>query len=137
MLNQIKTNYEEISLRQTESGIPDGDAFAQITGIPFPFRTSNKGKLRWVARRATPGEIMEHRTDVLIIGGGPAGLAAAIAAVQKGFKVTVADGAKPPIDKVCGEGLMPNTLAALRELGVEISPRDGQVFRGIRFVDAT
>jgi flavin-dependent dehydrogenase len=80
---------------------------------------------------------MEHRTDVLVIGGGPAGLAAAIAAVQKGFDVTVADGAKPPIDKVCGEGLMPNTLAALRELGVEISARDGQVFRGIRFADKT
>ena len=81
------------------------------------------------------GETMEHRTDVLIIGGGPAGLAAAIAAVQKGFKVTVADGAKPPIDKVCGEGLMPNTLTALRELGVEISPGDGKPFRGIRFAD--
>lgn len=79
---------------------------------------------------------MEQGTDVLVIGGGPAGLAAAIAAVKKGFKVTVADGAKPPIDKVCGEGLMPNTLAALHDLGVEISPRDGHIFRGIRFVDA-
>jgi len=35
---------------------------------------------------------------------GPAGLAAAIAARMKGFDVTVADGAKPPIDKACGEG---------------------------------
>jgi flavin-dependent dehydrogenase len=83
------------------------------------------------------GDSMEQGTDVLVIGGGPAGLAAAIAAVKKGFKVTVADGAKPPIDKVCGEGLMPNTLAAVRELGVEISPRDGQVFGGIRFLDGT
>jgi menaquinone-9 beta-reductase len=74
--------------------------------------------------------------DVLIIGGGPAGLAAAIAAQMKGFDVTVADGAKPPIDKACGEGLMPSTMAALRQLGVAICPGDGQVFRGIRFVDA-
>jgi len=74
-------------------------------------------------------------TDVLVIGGGPAGLAAAIAARMKGFDVTVADGAKPPIDKTCGEGLMPSTMAALRELGVTICPGDGQVFRGIRFID--
>jgi len=75
-------------------------------------------------------------TGVLIIGGGPAGLAAAIAARVKGFDVTVADGAKPPIDKACGEGLLPGTIAALRELGVAICPGDGQAFRGVRFVDA-
>jgi flavin-dependent dehydrogenase len=74
--------------------------------------------------------------DVLVIGGGPAGLAVAIAARQKGFEVTVADGATPPIDKACGEGLMPTTMAALRELGVAICPSDGRAFRGIRFVDA-
>jgi flavin-dependent dehydrogenase len=75
-------------------------------------------------------------TDVLVIGGGPAGLAVAIAARMKGFDVTVADGAKSPIDKACGEGLMPSTMAALRKLGVAICPGDGQIFRGIRFVDA-
>ncbi len=78
---------------------------------------------------------MNVSTDVLVIGGGPAGLAAAIAARKKGFEVTVADGAKPPIDKACGEGLMPNTLEVLAELGVAICPGDGQVFRGIRFVN--
>ena len=74
-------------------------------------------------------------TDVLVIGGGPAGLAAAIAARQKGFHVTVADGAMPPIDKACGEGLLPGTLAALQELGVNISTVDGRIFRRIRFRD--
>src|SRR5713226_903395 len=78
---------------------------------------------------------MKERTDVLVIGGGPAGLAAAIAARMKGFDVTVADGATPPIDKACGEGLMPGSLAALRELGVAIGPGDGQVFPGIRFME--
>jgi len=77
-------------------------------------------------------------TDVLVIGGGPAGLATAIAARMKGFDVTVADGATPPIDKACGEGLLPGSLAALHELGVVIGPGDGQVFPGIRFMeDAT
>jgi len=79
---------------------------------------------------------MKQSTGVLIIGGGPAGLAVAIAAQKKGFEVTVADGAKPPIDKACGEGLMPSTMAALGELGVAIGPGDGEVFRGIRFIDA-
>lgn len=77
------------------------------------------------------------QTDVLVIGGGPAGLAAGIAARKKGFRVTVADGAKPPIDKACGEGLLPGTLAALRELGITIHGGHGQVFRGLRFVDAS
>src|SRR5712692_6288285 len=79
---------------------------------------------------------MTRDTGVLVIGGGAAGLAAAIAARMKGFDVTVADGAKSPIDKACGEGLMPSTMAALRKLGVAICPGDGQIFRGIRFVDA-
>jgi menaquinone-9 beta-reductase len=73
--------------------------------------------------------------DVLVIGGGPAGLATAIAARQRGFSVTVADGDAPSIDKACGEGLMPEALGALRELGVEVSGDEGYRFRGIRFVE--
>jgi len=76
-------------------------------------------------------------TDVFIIGGGPAGLAAAIAARQRGFRVVVADGAAPPIDKACGEGLLPDGLAALQHLGIRIPPAEGRPFRGIRFVSAT
>ena len=75
------------------------------------------------------------KADVFVIGGGPAGLAAAIAVRQKGFDVTVADGAAPPIDKPCGEGLMPDALAALRELGIALGPAEGQALRGIRFCD--
>jgi flavin-dependent dehydrogenase len=74
-------------------------------------------------------------TDVFVVGGGPAGLAAAIAARQKGFQVILADGAKPPITKACGEGLLPDALAALRELGVEMREKDGRALRGIRFED--
>jgi 2-polyprenyl-6-methoxyphenol hydroxylase-like FAD-dependent oxidoreductase len=81
-------------------------------------------------RTSTP-----RSTEVFVIGGGPAGLAAAIAARLHGFRVLVADGATPPIDKACGEGLMPDGLAALRELGVELRRGDGFAFRGVRFVD--
>jgi flavin-dependent dehydrogenase len=78
---------------------------------------------------------MGQTTDVFVVGGGPAGLAAAIAARKRGLDVIVADGVQPPIDKACGEGLMPDTLCALRELGVEVDPAEGFAFRGIRFVD--
>jgi flavin-dependent dehydrogenase len=64
-------------------------------------------------------------------------LAAAIAVRRKGFSVTVADGAEPPIDKPCGEGMMPETQAALRALGVTIPGGEGHLFRGIRFVAST
>lgn len=73
-------------------------------------------------------------TDVFVIGGGPAGLAAAIAARRKGFTATVADGGEPPVDKACGEGLMPGTREALAELGVKLPEGAGYRLRGIRFV---
>jgi flavin-dependent dehydrogenase len=77
-----------------------------------------------------------NSTDVFVIGGGPAGLAAAIAARQQGFRVIVADGARMPIDKPCGEGLMPDGLAALERLGVSVEGADSYPFRGIRFLAA-
>ncbi len=80
-----------------------------------------------------PPVCLRKITDVFIVGGGPAGLAAAIAARQKGLQVMVADGAAPPIEKPCGEGMMPETLGALRDLGVEIPAGEGQIFRGICF----
>ena len=76
---------------------------------------------------------MSKNTDVFVIGGGPAGLAAAIAARQRGFDVTIADGAKPPVDKACGEGLMPDTLSALQDLGISLSASDGRPFYGLCF----
>jgi len=76
-----------------------------------------------------------NSTDVFVIGGGPAGLAAAIAARQRGFSVTLADAAIPPVDKACGEGIMPDGVAAARVLGIELQVPEGQPFRGIRFCD--
>ncbi len=79
---------------------------------------------------------MLNSTDVFVIGGGPAGLAAAIAARQQGFRVVVADGAQMPIDKPCGEGLMPDGLAALERLGVSVEAANSHPFHGIRFLAA-
>jgi len=71
---------------------------------------------------------------VVVVGGGPAGLAVALHARRAGLPVTVLDRARPPIDKPCGEGLMPDGVAQLRALGVELPPA-ARPFRGIRYLD--
>lgn len=76
---------------------------------------------------------MCRNADVFIVGGGPAGLAAAIALRQKGLAVTVADGAGMPVDKVCGEGILPEGVSSLTELGVEIPSDESIPLKGIRF----
>jgi menaquinone-9 beta-reductase len=84
------------------------------------------------------GEVAQlgNSTDVFVIGGGPAGLATAIAARQQGLRVVVADGAKPPIDKACGEVLMPEAITALERLGVAVPAADGFHLHGVRFLSS-
>src|ERR1039458_288500 len=72
--------------------------------------------------------------DVFVIGGGPAGLATAIAAAQRGLRVAVADAWGPGIDKACGEGLMPDSVEALGALGVTVPREAGHPFPGLRFL---
>ncbi len=77
-------------------------------------------------------------TDVLIAGAGPAGLACAIAAANQGLRVEVVDAMQPPIDKACGEGLMPDSLEALAALGFDLNHDldkcETALLRGIRFI---
>lgn len=68
--------------------------------------------------------------DVLVAGGGPAGLATAIHASRAGLDTVVVEPRDVPIDKACGEGLMPRAVAELAVLGV--AP-DGIPLRGIRY----
>jgi flavin-dependent dehydrogenase len=56
--------------------------------------------------------------DIAVVGGGPAGLAAAIACRVQGLRVTVLERETFPVDKACGEGLLPPALRALETLGV-------------------
>lgn len=86
---------------------------------------------------ACPAELLRFSSHptVCIVGGGPAGLAAAIALRRENCDVTIVDCAVPPIDKACGEGLMPDSIRALRELGIEIPGNVGFAFRGIQFTD--
>ena len=72
--------------------------------------------------------------DVIVVGAGPAGLAASIVAHQAGLRVLVLEHREGPIDKACGEGLLPGALRRLGALGVELPP--GHPIEGIRFRDA-
>ena len=72
--------------------------------------------------------------DILVVGGGPGGLAAALYARAQGLSVIVAEPRDSPIDKACGEGLMPAGLDVLASLGVDPA---GMPFRGIAYVDGS
>ncbi|MFJ8884804.1 NAD(P)/FAD-dependent oxidoreductase [Streptomyces sp. NPDC102402] len=70
--------------------------------------------------------------DILVAGGGPAGLSAAIRAASAGLEAVVVEPRAAPVDKACGEGIMPSGVAALRALGVTPAGRE---LRGIRYVE--
>lgn len=77
------------------------------------------------------------KVDVAIAGGGPAGLALAIHAAKRGLSTLVLERRAAPLDKACGEGVMPAGVSELEALGVLplISPTDRSPFRGIRYVE--
>jgi geranylgeranyl reductase family protein len=72
------------------------------------------------------------RTDVLVVGAGPAGSAAAAWAAQAGHDVLLADAAVFPRDKTCGDGLTPRAVSELMLLGLEDWLRAHSVNRGLR-----
>jgi 2-polyprenyl-6-methoxyphenol hydroxylase-like FAD-dependent oxidoreductase len=75
-------------------------------------------------------------TEVMIVGGGPAGIAAAIALRQRGIDCTVVEARPAGIDKACGEGLMPDSRETLAQLGISLTAADGHPFHGIRFANS-
>ena len=69
--------------------------------------------------------------DLLVAGGGPVGLATALYAARAGLDVAVREPRSGPVDKACGEGLMPGAVARLAELGVHPT---GHPVAGIRYL---
>ena len=70
--------------------------------------------------------------DLVVAGGGPVGMAVALHAHRAGLDVVVREPRTGPVDKACGEGLMPGAVAELAGLGVD--PR-GHDIAGIRYLD--
>ena len=73
--------------------------------------------------------------DVVVIGGGPAGLAAAIVCATHGLTTTLVERHSSPVDKPCGEGLLPNGVAALARIGIEaeLVAAQAKAIVGIRY----
>ncbi len=71
-------------------------------------------------------------TDVLVVGAGPAGAAAAAWAARAGHDVVLADAAVFPRDKACGDGLTPRAIAELDHLGLGDWARARARNRGLR-----
>ena len=84
---------------------------------------------------------MTTDADIIVVGGGPIGLAASIEARLAGLSVVLVEHHDGSLDKACGEGLMPGALPLLARLGVDppgmpilgVSYRQGSVRADHRF----
>ncbi|TCJ00182.1 geranylgeranyl reductase family protein [Aeromicrobium sp. IC_218] len=75
---------------------------------------------------------LPDRTDVLVVGAGPAGSAAAAWSARHGLATVLADAAVFPRDKTCGDGLTPRAVAELDRLGLGAWTRSHGTNRGLR-----
>src|SRR4051794_30141701 len=84
------------------------------------------------SRRVRDGVVWEHARvrddtgtvprsdvwDVLVVGGGPAGAAAAAWLADRGHRVLVVEKKRFPREKTCGDGLTPRAVRQLHDLGL-------------------
>ncbi|GAB2639123.1 menaquinone reductase [Prescottella soli] len=75
---------------------------------------------------------LPSNTEVLVVGAGPAGSAAAAWAARDGRDVLLVDASTFPRDKTCGDGLTPRAVAELDRLGLGDWIRARTVNRGLR-----
>lgn len=78
-----------------------------------------------------------RRTPALILGGGPAGSAAAIALARGGVRATILERTREPADALCGGFLSWRTLAALDRLGIAAAELNPQPITTLRLFAGT
>src|SRR5206468_12066543 len=71
-------------------------------------------------------------TDVLVVGAGPGGSAAAYHLARHGIDVTIVERAAFPREKVCGDGLTPRGVAAIRDMGIDTEDPGFEKVIGLR-----
>lgn len=76
----------------------------------------------------------EHDADVIVVGAGPGGSAAAYHLARHGARVLLLDKATFPREKVCGDGLTPRAVAQLVAMGVDLDAPGWLRNRGLRVV---
>ncbi len=79
--------------------------------------------------------MLETTYDIIVVGAGIAGSSSAIALAPEGYRLLLVDRAVFPRDKPCGEGIMPQGVEVLAQLGVlsAILDSGARTFRGIRY----
>ena len=77
---------------------------------------------------------MDARADVLVIGAGPSGAAAAYWLATLGHRVIVVDKKRFPREKTCGDGLTPRAVRQLHDMGLAADLSGFQRFDGLRSI---
>ena len=73
--------------------------------------------------------------DLAVIGGGPVGLYTAIKLAMKGHRVSLFDKRSWPIDKVCGQGIMPSGVERLKKIGIKFNYSNSSFINGVEYID--
>src|SRR5204863_3295528 len=77
---------------------------------------------------------MSDRYDVLVVGGGPSGAAAAYWLAQQGWRVLVVEKKRFPREKTCGDGLTPRAVRQLEDMGLADQLAGSHRFDGLRSI---
>jgi menaquinone-9 beta-reductase len=98
-----------------------------------PQQATGSGSAR---RSLTAGRAGSSDTaDVIIVGAGPAGSAAAYQLATAGLDVLLLEKTSFPREKVCGDGLTPRAVKALTTMGIPVVPGDGWLLnKGLRII---